>query len=295
MGQVHEKNTIDLDKEITLTNSGLNELLDALKDSVFFQNFPAFNYKFVYQFSVVLAHSRKIDDGDALRQAVLEASGIEKLKSTLYTGFLEPASVLHMLTILAKVAHPCREAEHKLRHIRQNRGDNLQHLLKLLEERPYSLDVDLEDFRKFFKEEISVTQYENKQIDSTLDDLESVRMQAEDAGMRFDEDLICLKNLAQADVTNTLKDNDKAFLQRLFGKSGYSVTQRLGLDPKCELSSEIANVNALIERWKDRRTDAEDSEQDTLAEVCYFAVQRLREIVDYLEDRSSLTEENQNE
>lgn len=278
-----EKNTIDLDKEMTLTDSGLNELLDALKDSVFFQDFHAFNYKFVYRFSVVLAHSRKIDDGEALRQAVLEASGIEKLKSTLYTEFLEPASVLHLLTILAKVARPCREAEYKLRHIRQNRGNNLQHLLKRLEERPYSLDTDLEDVRKFFKEEISVTQYENKRIDSTLNDLESVRMQAEDAGMRFDEDITCLKNLAQAEVTNTLKGNDKAFLQRLFGKSGYSVKQRLGLDPKCELSSEIANVNALIELWEDRKTHAEESEQDTLAEICYCAVQRLTEIVDYLE------------
>jgi hypothetical protein len=243
--------------------------------------FPVFPYWPVIRFSVQVAHTRQIDDGEALRKFVKDASGIDKLKRILKTQFLDRSYLLHASAILAKVAAPCDDAEKILLGLIHNRPENLQNAMNVLKEAPYDGYTGLDPIRDLLREEIAAIEKETHHAVDLRARLSGIQEHAKISQGDLDADICCLDTLAEPDISALLNEDDIAFLQRLFGTDGMSVKERLGLSSECELS--LDQVNELYDEWFDRGERAEDLGHDTLAEICGHAAKRLHDIATYIE------------
>jgi len=64
----------------------------------------------VLRFAITIASANKIDDGNALCQALIEASGIEQLKNLLKDRFFSLAGLIKAGSVLRKAWDPCNIA-----------------------------------------------------------------------------------------------------------------------------------------------------------------------------------------
>ena len=248
--------------------------------------FTGFPFWPVIRFSIRCAHSQGIDEGNTLREAVKDASGIDRLKSVLENRFLDNSNFLHASTILSKVWGPCEEAQGILRDIRRNRGDDFQEAIEILKSAPYNADSRLNPVRDLLVKERGSVDRDVQRATELMEELSSMQEQAKSSFDAFEADVNCLKTLVEeADGINFLNADDIMFLQRLFGKDGKSVHARLGLTPECELSLEIKQwvEDKHYDCWYDRKDRAESLGEDTLAEICEHAVHRLENIIAYID------------
>ena len=246
--------------------------------------FLHFPYWPVIRFAVRLAHAHQIDDGKALREAVDDASGIEKLKYVLQTRFIDAGHLLQASSILAKVAAPCETAQAILREIIDYRQDNFQQALAILKQRHYIRKLELKPVRELLCKEIKTLNADIQHARDLRVKLAPIQKHAESCRQDFDTDIISLKTLAD-DLKDALDTHEIAFLKRLFGEHGRSVRQRLGTQPQDDLTLKIKqDVDAQCEYWMEKALTAEDSGDDTLAGICEHAANRLQNIAAYIED-----------
>ena len=253
--------------------------------------FLHFPYWPVIRFALRHAHVHQIDDGKALREAVDEASGIEKLKYVLQTRFIDAGHLLQASSVLAKVVAPCETAQAILREIIDNRHDNFQQARKILNQPHYVRELELKPVRELLRKEISTLDADIQHASALRTKLEPIQKHAENCRQEFDADIISLKTLAD-DPKDALTAQEITFLKRLFGEHGRSARQRLGIQPQDDLTLEIKrDVDAECEYWMEKALTAEDSEDDTLAGICEHAANRLQDIAAYIEDLYESAEE----
>ena len=250
------------------------------------EGFPGFPFWPVVRFSIRCAHSQFIDEGKALREAVKDASGIDRLKSILETRFLDNSNLLHTSTILAKLWGPCEKAQGILRDIRRNKYDDFQEAIKLLKSPPYDADGRLKPVRDLLVQERRSIDHDVQQAKDLMEELSPMQEQAKNSFDAFETDINCLKTLVEeADWMDFLNVDDIMFLQRLFGRDGKSLHARLGLNPECELSLEIKQQveDEHYDYWCRQKDKAENLGEDTLTEICAHAVDRLEHILIYMD------------
>lgn len=289
----HAVGTDAKDMRLLLSNQNkFSSVRERMRESIS-KVFPDFPYWEVISFSLRVAHTRQIGDGKALLDFVEEASGVGKLKSIIQTRFLNRSYLLHASTILAKVAAPCETADGELMGIIQNRPEVLQDAINLLEKAPYDDDTGLDRVRDLLNKEMASIGDEMRHAKGLRRKLERIQGQAKNSQEDFNKDIFCLDTLAEIDLSAWLNEDDIVFLQRLFGRDGMSVKERLGLSPECKLDLDKANELAeLSDEWFDREDEAENElENDTLAFICEHAGERLANIATYIEGLHTLKEE----
>lgn len=270
-----------------LSNPGnFSSVIAKVRKYVSPEGFPGFPFWPVIRFSIRCAHSQVIDEGKALREAVKDASGIDRLKSILETRFLDNSNLLHTSAILAKLWEPCEKAQGILRDIRRNKYDDFQEAIKLLKSLPYGGDTRLNPVRHLLVKERDSVDYDVQQAKDLMEELSPMQEHAKSNLDAFEADINCLKILVEeADRIDFPKEDDIVFLQRLFGKDGKSVHMRLGLNPGCELSLEIKQQveDEHYDYWCRQKDKAENLGEDTLTEICAHAVDRLEHILIYMD------------
>lgn len=251
--------------------------------------FPDFRYWDVIRFSLQVAHTRQIDDGKALLECVEAASGIDKLKSIIQTRFLNRSYLLHASSILDKMAKQCQTADGILREIIENRPKGIQDARNLLEKAPFNSDSKLDPIRDFLKKEETFIGNETQHAEGLWRELYRIQEQAKNSQEDFNEDISCLDELDEMDLSACLNEDDNeddiiVFLQRLFGKDGLSVEERLGLNSECKLSLDKANeLFEAADEWFKRGNEADESGHDTFARICEHAGNRLANAAEYIE------------
>lgn len=233
------------------------------------------------RFSIQLAQSRKIDDGQMLRQAIQEASGIEKLKSLLRNRFFSLAGLIQASTVLRKASDPCNIALLKLRESIEHRKKDLElgakseNTLRNLGIKDASLSVVLE----YVEKTKATMQHDLEQMQNIRSDLDHIKVKAERNFQFLDNDISCLKCL-EANKDEELSQEEITELYRLFGGNGPDIFTRLGLPQATSLTKD--NENQVWDRhhyWTNRRLSVSG---DTLT-VCEHAIICLEKILNYLE------------
>lgn len=233
-------------------------------------------------FSVKLAHSHQISDGDALRQAVLEASSLEQLKSLLRSRFFTLAGLIKAGTVLRKAWDPCNRAMLELRELVEHRREALKLGVRSEDILRSQKDPALALVLEYVIRSRSSVQNELKQIETTQHDLDRIKHQAASNFEFLDHDIACLKCL-EALPKGEISEEERTELYRLFGGNGPYIWMRLGLAAAADITEAVKD--RLWDRhayWAQRRWRASDD----LLKVCEHATESLAKILDHLEEQS---------
>ena len=242
----------------------------------------------VIRFSLLLANSKKLDDGKALQDAVLEASGIEKLKTVLQKRFFTPHRLIRTTNVLSKVSEPCDTALVKLENIEEDKRDNLdlgEQSRKLLKHSSDVPDIILKPVQGYIDKSISSVKNEMEQVQRLQLELGRTQRIAKRNAEQIDDEIKYLgeldKCLSQLDETFR-PDGEKRMLERLFGVNGTSVWERLGLASESELGPATQRYAFKLRvHWSNRYYNGATG---IFRRVCDCAVNRLDSILDYLEE-----------
>ena len=233
----------------------------------------------VIRFSVKLAHKEKIDDGMALRKAVWDVSGIEKLREVLQERFFSRGDLIQPLTLLQKLVEPCRSAQITLRNKMANIEEDMEEdTWKLLYEPPYNTDRRLDAVRRYIDDTTPDLNARKERIQQLADKIGRIGEAVENNLSGFDTDLSCLDALELLESSTGVSKEDVAMLQRLFGEHGTAVWQRLGLESPP--TSAEKTINLAEQKHEYCLAQSLNSDSTRLYEQ---AVRRLEQILTYLE------------
>ncbi len=236
----------------------------------------------VLRFAVWLAQSREIPDGQTLRQAVYEASGIERLKSSLQNRFFSLAKLIKAGTILRKAWDPCHTALIALRQIAQERNKDLElgrYCQKMLTKLQLPQAV-AEPVLQYLNNSLSTVEKELLQVETIRRELDTLKHQAGSNFQFLEADLSCLDALETVPA-ETITAEEKAELYRLFGGLGPDLWSRLGL-----LSSSVQSQATIDQIW-DRRdywATRQARASKALLPLCEHAVACIDRILQNLEE-----------
>ena len=233
------------------------------------------NWWIVLRFSIELAHKEKIDDGTALRKAVLDASGIEELKNVLQERFFSRGDLIQPLTLLKKLVEPSRSAPLELKNKLGRSGKDLEESRRILYEPPYNTEPQFDIVRKYFDDMEASVNASKKRIEHLADKIGRIGETAEYNWTDFDTDFSCLNTLESA---AGVSQEDVEMLQRLFGKYGTTVEQRLGLESKL---GSVKSVKKAIELAKQKHEHCLPSVN---SQPYKHAVKRLEQMLTFLEE-----------
>ena len=237
------------------------------------------NWWTVLHFSVRLAHEEKIDDGTVLRKAVLDASGIEELRNVLQDRFFSRSDLIQPLTLLQKLVEPCRIAQITLRNKLVGIEEDMEgDTWKFLYEPPYNTDRRLDAVRRYIDDTTPDLNARKERIQQLADKIGRIGETVERNWSGFDTDLRCLDALESLESSTGVSQEDVEMLQRLFGKHGTAVWQRLGLESPSTSEEEAIN---LVEQKHDHCLA--QSLNSTFTSLYEQSVQRLEQILTALE------------
>jgi hypothetical protein len=237
------------------------------------------------RFAVQLAQSRGIAEGPALHQAILEASGLERLKALLRTRFFSLAGLIKASTVLRKAWEPCNVALLRLRDHAEQRKGNLELGAKseaILSDRVQG-DATLSPVLEYVTHSRASVQNDLQQIETIQQDLDAIRARATARFQFLDSDIACLKELESLSGEEILSAEERAELYRLFGANGPDIRSRLGLPADGDINEEVKDVIwDRHDHWASRKVRASGE----LRALCEHAVVCLDKILDALEDEA---------
>ena len=221
----------------------------------------------VIKFSILLAHFKKIDDGETLRKEVLAASGIEELKNVLREVFFTKASVIKSLTSAVKLVFLCKQASGKLWLLHERLSDMMGDLAEsLLDNILPGSGANLEEIKlvqNYVKALRSVARNSITALESLRKKIGSIHGHLENNCNLFSGDIMCVNRLEDIEKRVAKKDADfsaideklreslsqlwdagnrrKNELRSLFGAEGTSMEERLGFkdEPMKDLGKEL--------------------------------------------------------
>jgi hypothetical protein len=235
------------------------------------------------RFTLWLAQTQGFDDGPALRQAVWEASGLDKLKAVLQRRFFALAGLIQASTVLRKAWDPCTIALLRLREVAERRRSDqalgrqaLERLRQLAPKEPM-----LEPVQRYVSSSLGEVEHKIHQVEQLRQELDQMKYRAEDSFRLLDADITSLKALEML-PEEEVTEEESAELRRLFGETGPEVWRRLGLSSEANLTpSAVDRVWAMHEHWARRRARASGA----LRDISEHAVNRLSLILKYLEEQ----------
>lgn len=223
------------------------------------------------------------DDPVALRTAIREASGIDRLHAELDRRFFARTRVIKTFSLLAKALEPCQIAQSRLRNQKLTLSDSLQRLGELgrmLESRIATGDSELSAVSDYMQATRSAVEREVDQVSALLTQLSSVVLPVHDAYQDMEADLAALETLDSAN--ERLGSETAQELRTLFGYRGPDIASRLaginGAD-----GSPLDLIEVAIAKY---RRLAFGFTGD-LRRLCEHAVARLEQIADTIETRES--------
>lgn len=235
------------------------------------------------RFAVQLAQARRIDDGAALRQAILDASGIEKLKTVLQQRFFSLAGLIQAGTVLRKAWTPCDVALLKLQQSVQQRQQDLtlgQQATDLLQAKATN-DSTLSPVLGYVNRSLSAVRNDLQQLEDLRAELDAIRTQAAGNFQFLDRDIGCLKNLESLGEEAEISEEEKAELYRLFGGNGPDIWRRLGL-----LSADAVNTTTIDKVWdrQDYWAGRKAHTTGVVLSICEHALECLEKILGTLSE-----------
>lgn len=237
----------------------------------------------VLRFALQHAQARKIDAGTALRQAMWEASGIDKLWQVLQTRFFALAGLVQASTVLRKAWDPCNSALLQLRELAKGRQRDVElgrASTELLRERTKQ-DAPLMPVLRYVEQSLAAVEHESRQAEQLWRDLDTIKYEAEQNFRLLDADLASLAALEQSE-DDELTTEERAELRRLFGAAGAELWARLGFSaPEEQRDKALERAWELHERWASRKARAASA----VGKICEHAVNRLDMILDALEEQ----------
>ena len=195
------------------------------------------------RFALRLARIRGIADGEALRRAVYEASGIDRLRHTIEVRFLSLAGLIQAGTALRKAREPCRSAltllSQEIREREELRHDGAAALETL---KPAATrDPSLAPVLGYVRRSLVRSDNEAVRLAETRAALGRLLEREERTFRLLDADLESLRRLEVLVEADEIGDAEAAELRRLFGQGGPSIAERLHLT----LDTSVEDIAAL--------------------------------------------------
>lgn len=233
------------------------------------------------KFSVHLAYARGIDDGAKLRQTIEDACGIEKLRVVLQNRFIAYRRLIKALSILQKVQARTETASISLGNLAAGLVLG-QEALDILRRPEFNTNPDLRKVRGYVETSAQTTQKGVVQIQSLHNTLVSITEAARRNAGQLQDDMDFQEKLSELDGS-LIEENDRLLARCLLGADGPAVWTRLQLDSQEELHERGHEVaESQLEHWRKFRIRAYGDSRP----LCDHLIERLNEILDYLEESS---------
>jgi hypothetical protein len=232
------------------------------------------------RFALKFAQARQINDGRILQQAILEASGIERLKSVLQSRFFALAGLIKASTVLRKAWEPCNIALLRLRDQAEQRqkalalGAQSEEILHNLSKQNAGLLPVLD----YITRSRASVQNDLAQIEMSRRDLDHSRHLAISNFEFLDQDIVNLERLGDISGTD-MSDDERTELHYLFGGAGSNIEARLGIAEQSEGETLQDKIWDRLAYWKTKQSRASGD----LLKVCSHAVNCLEKLLDHME------------
>ena len=241
----------------------------------------------VIKFSIQIAHAEGIDDGEALRERILEVSGFEALRNALQDRFFSRGTLIQPLTLLRKLSVPVETAEGILQNKLKTINEHLEAKpWQVLYQAPFNTDDRLDAIKRYIEivDTEATVNARQGEIQKLADKFGTIRQMLTDTGTRFDTDLACLDTLKASEASAGGLQEDKEMLERLFGTDGTAVWQRLGLASESALdkASTFDCAQQQLDHCLERTLDTE------FTELYDHAVELLEAILDHLAEKNGM-------
>ena len=233
----------------------------------------------ILRFSVRLAYARKIGDGAELRCTVEEASGIETLKKALESRFMESQSLIKALAALRKL-RLCVESAGILLDNHVKPLELGEQAVDILRQPQYNTVSALRTVREYVEASLSSTGTWIEKCRSARSRLAKYRETATIHADQLQDDRDFKEKLAEVGGDVVIPDCVREAGYVLFGREGGEVWKRLGLESEEEMHRQGPEVAIeQLDFWQTHSVDAYGDFRD----ICLHAIERLNEILDYLE------------
>lgn len=230
--------------------------------------------------SLKLARSRQIAEGQRLKQAIHEASGIDEFKALLQVRFFSLASLIKASAVLHKAWAPCTVALLRLRELVQLRQEEA-----LLAKESQAILAgfknmsQLDPVRAYVTRSLAAVGSDLSRVRDIREQIDIIKEQAASYFFCLEEDLACLsaiEKIPEVHVSNA----DRIALGCLFGAKGPDIKTRIMLH-------DLDDSNAVIEQVWERRDYWASKKRGAcglLLKVCDHALHRLDLVLEYLEE-----------
>lgn len=232
------------------------------------------------RFLVRLAQARKLDDGPALRQAAVNASGLARLKQVLQEHFFSLAGLIQASTVLRKADDHCIVAMLRLAGLAQARQADRQSGRQAMAiiDRLAARDTELESVGRYLRSSLDAVEADWQTVSTLRTELDSIRDQAINSFHLLDSDIACLRLLDHLPA-HALTGEERSELYRLFGGNGLNAALRLGLPTSMSPDEVIDYLWSRHEYWAKRRSHVSGD----VLQLFEHALNRIATLLDHLD------------
>lgn len=230
-------------------------------------------------FAVWVARSRGITSGDALRHALWEASGIDRLQHLLSARFFSLAGLIRAGTVLKKAWDPCKQAMvilddvRRRQHVVKDKARSAKQVLDDLVAR----QGELREVLDYVSVSLEAVELEARMTEQVLTELHDIVYREEKNFRLLETDVAWLRQL-EAGIPEAAPD-EALELSRLFGQNGPDMIARIGLAAGATVDAVVAAASERHEYWSRRRAHS----RNPLHDACDHARERLEMILDACE------------
>jgi len=230
----------------------------------------------VLRFVLRTARLRGLATPDAVRQLLVDASGVERLRHLLAARFFANAELIKANTVLRRAWNPCSVGLLRLQQVEKDRETDLRQgaeSLKILDMMPESQARN--HVRGYVQRSLAAVAADLNTVRALRRQLDELRetarsnFEALDRDMRMIDEVHEMTDLAPDDVTPLL---------RLLGHVGAELPTRLDLTAQATTKQLAEKADELLMRWQTRATRGARH-----AKLYGYACERLDQILDTLE------------
>ncbi|MBN2641690.1 MAG: dynamin family protein [Victivallales bacterium] len=235
------------------------------------------------RFAILRVRFDHIQDGEALQQAILDASGVERLKNVLKKRFLSRAALIKSNGLLRKAWEPCSKAILTLRAEKLARDRDIADasIARKTLERNLHLVPELQQVNQYIENSLQAVFADRDQVNKLEHMLSNLRDTMQRWFNVFDDDAKALDMLEDKAML-TIDTGTRWQLKRIFGAGGPYIGDRLGVSGKeITLSEMIDAGDTLLESLRGHQHTILGAPQ----RLFQIAVDRVEQVMDSLDDK----------
>jgi hypothetical protein len=232
------------------------------------------------QFILKLAREDGLSEGPALKAAVVDASGLERLKQILQKQFFAQAEIIKANTVLRKAWGPCNLGLSRLRSLESTRafdakaGEQSRTLLQGAGLPSATQEIVV----GYIGRSLAAVRADMEAVNRLRGQLDALRHKAQSNFSALESDLEVLEAINSPEM-NALPGEIRTGLLQLCGLNGVAPWQRLGLEHAPEdTEALIDRANDLLDVW-----EQQDQPGMTHRHLAVHARDRLCQILDLIE------------